>query len=51
MSKQKKPSQGITAAELMAQLAGDQEYQRKKELFDAELQERVSALRRLSLPS
>lgn len=50
MSKRKKPSQGITADELMAQLAGDQEYQRKTQAAEVERQVRVQELRRAEQP-
>ena len=40
----------MSATAFMAQLQKDQEYQRKKELFDAELQERVSVLRQAEQP-
>ena len=50
MNERKKPSQGITAGELMAQLAGDQEYQRKAKAAEAERQIRVQELRRAEQP-
>lgn len=40
----------ITAAELMAQLEQDPQYQAKKAAFDAELEERTSALRAAEQP-
>lgn len=50
MSERRKPSQDITACELMAQLAGDQEYQRKMQVAEAERQVRVQELRRAEQP-
>lgn len=40
----------ISATELMARLENDQEYQRKKEAFDAELKERAALLRAAEQP-
>jgi hypothetical protein len=50
MSERKKPSQGITADELMARLAGDPEYQRKMQAAEAERQVRVQELHRAEQP-
>jgi hypothetical protein len=46
----KKPSKGMTAAELMAQLQGDEEYQRKTQAAEAERQVRVQELHRAEQP-
>lgn len=50
MSGAKKSSGGITAADLMAQLAADPEYQRKAQAAEAERQVRVQQLRRAEQP-
>lgn len=49
-AKPKKRSGAITAAELMAQLEKDEDFQRKKASRDAELQERVAVLRAAEQP-
>ena len=50
MSGAKKPSKGTTAAEVMAQLAGDKKYQRKTQAAEAARQVRVEELRRAEQP-
>jgi hypothetical protein len=50
MSARKKSSKGMTAAELMAQLHNDPEYQRKMQADEAERQVRVQELGRAEQP-
>lgn len=50
MTAREKPSGGVTAAELMAQLQGDEEYQRKAQTAEAEREVRAQELHRAEQP-
>lgn len=50
MTRSKKQSSAMSATEFMAQLQKDKEYQTKKAAFDAELGDRVTALRDAEQP-